>query len=56
MSIKNLKPSGNSGFVQGYYNPLNPDKYHGPPPIIYRPPWERNIRIMGDTKDNVFKG
>ena len=36
MSIKNLKPSGNSGFVQGYYNPENPDKYIGPTPIIYR--------------------
>ena len=26
MSIKNLKPSGNSGFVQGYFEPQNPDK------------------------------
>lgn len=55
MSIKNLKPSGNSGFVQGYYTPINPDKYIGPVPIIYRSSWERKFMIMCDTKDNVVK-
>jgi hypothetical protein len=30
MSIKNLKPTNNSGFVQGYFNPKNPEKYIGP--------------------------
>ena len=55
MSIKNLKPSGNSGFVQGYYTPENPDKYIGPTPIIYRSSWERKFCIMCDTKDNVLK-
>ena len=53
MSIKNLKPSGNSGFVQGYFNPKNPDKYIGPTPIIYRSSWERKFMIMCDTRDNV---
>lgn len=55
MSIKNLKPSGNSGFVQGYFTPENPDKYIGPTPIIYRSSWERKFCIMCDTKDNVLK-
>ena len=55
MSIKNLKPSGNSGFVQGYFEPQNPDKYIGPTPIIYRSSWERKFMIMCDTKDNVLK-
>ena len=55
MSIKNLKPSGNSGFVQGYYNPINPDKYIGPTPIIYRSSWERKFCIMCDTRQDVIK-
>jgi hypothetical protein len=55
MSIKNLKPTGNSGFVQGYFNPTNPDKYIGPSPIIYRSSWERKFMIMCDTKDSVVK-
>jgi|TARA_Y100000287_G_C14233525_1_gene363380 hypothetical protein len=55
MSIKNLKPSGNSGFVQGYFNPENPDRYIGPTPIIFRSSWERKFMIMCDTKDNVLK-
>jgi hypothetical protein len=55
MSIKNLKPTGNSGFVQGYYNPLNPDKYIGPTPIIYRSSWERKFCIMCDNKESVLK-
>ena len=55
MSIKNLKPNSNSGFIQGYYNPINPDKYIGPTPIIYRSSWERKFCIMCDTKENVLK-
>ena len=55
MSIKNLKPTGNSGFVQGYFTPENPDRYIGPTPIIYRSSWERKFMIMCDTKDNVLK-
>ena len=55
MSIKNLKPSGNSGFVQGYFTPTNPDKYIGPTPIIYRSSWERKFMIMCDTKESVVK-
>tara|TARA_B100000927_G_C16221157_1_gene371508 strand:- start:35 stop:514 length:480 start_codon:yes stop_codon:yes gene_type:complete len=55
MSIKNLKPTGNSGFVQGYFEPTKPEKYIGPTPIIYRSSWERKFMIMCDTKDNVLK-
>lgn len=55
MSIKNLKPNGNSGFTQGYFTPKNPDRYIGPTPIIYRSSWERKFMIMCDTKDNVVK-
>jgi len=55
MSIKNLKPTGNSGFVQGYFTPTNPEKYIGPTPIIYRSSWERKFCIMCDTKETVVK-
>ena len=55
MSIKNLQPNKNSGFIQGYYNPKNPEKYIGPTPIRYRSSWERKFMIMCDTKDNVVK-
>ncbi|NND23272.1 MAG: head completion protein [Acidimicrobiia bacterium] len=55
MSIKNVRPTNNSGFVQGYFTPTNPEKYIGPTPIIYRSSWERKFMIMCDTKDNVVK-
>jgi len=55
MSIKNLKPSNNSGHIQGYFKPTNPDKYIGPTPIIYRSSWERKFMIMCDTRDHVLK-
>ena len=53
MSIKNVKPTDNSGFIQGYFNPTNPEKYIGKTPIIYRSSWERKFMIMCDTKDKV---
>lgn len=54
MSIKNVKPNKNSGFIQGYFNPKNPEKYSGKTPIIYRSSWERKFMIMCDTKDEVL--
>ena len=54
MSIKNVKPNKNSGFIQGYFNPKNPEKYKGPSPIIYRSSWERKFMIMCDSKDEVL--
>lgn len=53
MSIKNVKPTKNSGFNQGYFNPTYPQKYLGKPPIIYRSSWERKFMIMCDTRDDV---
>ena len=53
MSIKNVKPTKNSGFSQGYFNPTYPQKYLGKPPIIYRSSWERKFMIMCDNRDDV---
>ena len=55
MSIKNIKPTKNSGYNQGYYNPMNPDKYAGNPPIIYRSSWELKFMKMCDTRDDIVK-
>lgn len=54
MSIKNVKPTKNSGFIQGYYNPVNPEKYLGKTPIIYRSSWERKFMILCDNRDDVI--
>jgi len=53
MSIKNLKPTKNSKFKQGYFNPKNPEKYAGPLPIIYRSSWEYKFMIWCDINDKV---
>jgi hypothetical protein len=53
MSIKKLKPTKNSGFNQGYFNPTNPQKYVGPLPIIYRSSWEYKFMIWCDVNDKV---
>jgi len=55
MSIKNVKPTKNSGYNQGYYNPLNPDKYAGKPPIIYRSSWELKFMKMCDVREDIIK-
>lgn len=54
MSIKNVKPTKNSGFNQGYFNPKNPEKYLGKSPIIYRSSWEKKFMIMCDLRDDVI--
>jgi hypothetical protein len=53
MSIKKVKPSKNSGFIQGYYTPENPDKYIGAAPIIFRSSWERKFMIWCDRNEKV---
>ena len=53
MSIKKVKPTSKSGFVQGYFQPKYPAKYVGSGPIIYRSSWERKFMIMCDDKDDV---
>lgn len=54
MSIKNIKPTKNSGFNQGYFHPKNPNKYVGPLPIIYRSSWEYKFMIWCDINDKVL--
>lgn len=53
MSIKNVKPTKNSGFNQGYFKPQFPEKYIGPAPIIYRSSWERKFMVWCDVNDKV---
>lgn len=53
MSIKNIKPTKNSRFNQGYFTPKQPDKYIGPAPIIYRSEWERKFMVWCDANDKV---
>lgn len=55
MSIKNVKPTHKSGFKQGYYTPMNPSRYIGEVPIIYRSSWEKKMMIFCDTNENVIK-
>lgn len=55
MSIKNIKPTGNSGYNQGYYTPLYPKKYVGKLPIIYRSSWELKFMKMCDNRDDIVK-
>lgn len=53
MSIKNNKPSGNSNWNQGYYNPVYPNKYVGKGPIIYRSSWELKFMKMCDNREDI---
>ncbi len=55
MSIKKVKPTSKSGFKQGYYNPINPRKYIGEHPIIYRSSWERKFCHWCDHNEEVIK-
>jgi len=55
MSIKNVKPTNNSGFNQGYYKPLYPDKYVGKVPVIYRSSWELKFMKMCDNREDIVK-
>ena len=54
MSIKNVKPTKNSGFNQGYFKPQFPEKYIGPTPIIYRSSCERKFMMWCDMNDKVL--
>lgn len=54
MSIKKVKPTKKSKFIQGYFEPKNPDKYKGPGPIIYRSSWERKFMIMCDLNTDIL--
>lgn len=54
MSIKRVRPTKKSGFVQGYFTPNNPTKYVGPQPIIYRSSWERKFMMWCDKNIKVL--
>lgn len=40
-------------YIQGYYTPINPAKYVGKHPIIYRSSWEHKVMVMLDTNPNI---
>lgn len=42
-------------FKQGYYQPINQDKYVGNPPIVYRSSWEKLFMKFLDLNPNVVK-
>ena len=53
-SIKNNKPSRNSGFIQGYF-PLNEcKKYQGNGPIIYRSSWEKKFCLYCERNPEII--
>lgn len=53
MSIKKVRPDSN--YKGGVYTPLNPSKYVGPTPIIYRSNWEKKYCIYCDNNDNILQ-
>lgn len=40
-------------YVQGQYKPINPSKYVGTYPIIFRSSWEHKVMVMFDTNPNI---
>ena len=40
-------------YVQGEYKPINPGKYVGTYPIIFRSSWEHKVMVMFDTNPNI---
>jgi hypothetical protein len=40
-------------YVQGQYTPVNPEKYVGSYPIIFRSSWEHKVMVMFDTNPNI---
>lgn len=54
--IKNLKPSGNGKYKQGYFMPKNPQKYIGDPnKIIFRSSWEYRFASWCDMHPTITK-
>lgn len=39
-------------YVQGHYKPINPSKYVGSYPIVFRSSWEHKCMVMFDTNAN----
>ena len=42
-------------YVQGQYKPINPDKYVGTYPIIFRSSWEQKVMVLFDTNPNIIR-
>lgn len=40
-------------YVQGQYKPVNPSKYVGTYPIVFRSSWEHKVMVMFDTNPNI---
>lgn len=40
-------------YVQGQYKPVNPDKYVGKYPIVFRSSWELKVMQMFDSNPNI---
>jgi hypothetical protein len=53
-TIKGIKPSKKSGFVQGYFPLIECKKYQGIGPIIYRSSWERKFCIYCERNPEIL--
>ena len=40
-------------YVQGQYKPINPEKYVGTYPIVFRSSWEHKVMVLFDTNPNA---
>ena len=55
MSIKSVKPTNKTGYKQGYFHPVNPDKYSGDlANIIFRSSWELKFMDFCDKNESVI--
>ena len=55
-SIKDLKPKKNGPFKQGYYVPINPEKYKtDKTKICYRSSWEYKLCHWFDLTPEVIE-
>ena len=52
MSIKKVKPWGKT--KSGQYIPINPDKYKGKYPIVWRSSWELKYCKYCDREENIL--
>lgn len=56
--IKTVKPNKKSRYKQGYFTPVNEEKYMGggsKPKIIYRSSWEYKFCLLCDQNKSILK-